>query len=48
MCVSKRNDIEKIKNLSKQIDPEAFIITHEVHNVRGRGFTLPTVNLPVE
>lgn len=45
--VSKRQAI-KLNELIHKIDQEAFIITHEVHNVRGRGFTLPTVNLPVE
>lgn len=38
MCVSKRNDIEKIKNISKQIDPSAFIIVTDAREVYGLGF----------
>ena len=38
MCVSKRNDIEKIKMISKKIDPEAFIIVTDAREVYGLGF----------
>ena len=38
MCVSKRNDIEKIKNISIQIDPNAFIIVTDAREVYGLGF----------
>lgn len=45
--VSKRQAI-KLNDLIHEIDQEAFIITSEVHNVRGRGFTLPNVHIPIE
>lgn len=38
MCVSKRNDIEKIKKISKKIDPESFIIVTDAREVYGLGF----------
>lgn len=38
MCVSKRNDIEKIKMISKKIDPESFIIVTDAREVYGLGF----------
>lgn len=38
MCVSKRKDIEKIKNISKEIDPDAFIIVNDAREVYGLGF----------
>ena len=38
MCVSKRNDIEKIKIISKKIDPESFIIVTDAREVYGLGF----------
>lgn len=38
MCVSKRNDIEKIKSIAKIIDPESFIIVTDAREVYGLGF----------
>ena len=38
MCVSKRNDIEKIKMISKKVDPESFIIVTDAREVYGLGF----------
>ncbi len=38
MCVSKRRDIEKIKLVSKQIDPKSFIIVTDAREVYGLGF----------
>lgn len=38
MCVSKRNDIEKIKTISKKIDPDSFIIVTDAREVYGLGF----------
>lgn len=38
MCVSKRNDIEKIKSISKRIDPNSFIIVTDAREVYGLGF----------
>ena len=38
MCVSKRNDIEKIKTISKNVDPNSFIIVTDARDVYGLGF----------
>ena len=38
MCVSKRNDIEKIKSISKKIDSNSFIIVSDAREVYGLGF----------
>ena len=38
MCVSKRNDIDKIKAISKKIDPKSFIIVTDAREVYGVGF----------
>lgn len=38
MCVSKRNDIEKIKSIAKKIDPKSFIIVTDAREVHGLGF----------
>lgn len=38
MCVSKRNDIEKIKSISKKVDPNSFIIVTDAREVYGLGF----------
>ena len=38
MCVSKRHDIEKIKAISKKVDPNSFIIVMDAREVYGIGF----------
>lgn len=38
MCVSKRNDLEKIKSISKKIDLNSFIIVTDAREVYGLGF----------
>lgn len=38
MCVSKRNDVEKIKSISKKIDSNSFIIVTDAREVYGLGF----------
>ena len=38
MCVAKRKDIIKIKEISRQIDPKAFIIITDAREVYGLGF----------
>lgn len=48
LSVISRRQSAKLNEFIHKIDPEAFIITSEVHNVRGRGFTLPNVQIPVE
>ncbi len=38
MCVAKRKHIIKIKEISKQIDPNAFVIITDAREVYGLGF----------
>ena len=38
MCVSKRRDMERIKSVSKKIDPKSFIIVTDAREVYGLGF----------
>lgn len=38
MCVAKRNNMIKIKEISKQIDPNAFVIITDAREVYGLGF----------
>ena len=38
MCVSKRRDIDKIKNISRKIDKNSFIIIADAREVYGLGF----------
>ena len=45
--VSKRQAI-LLNELVHKIDSEAFIVTHEVHSVKGRGFTLPNVDIHID
>lgn len=45
LSVVSRRQAVKLNELIRSIDENAFIITSEVHNVKGRGFTLPNVEL---
>lgn len=45
LCVVNNREYAKINNLVMEIDPTAFIIGSEIHSVKGRGFTLPNINL---
>ena len=45
MVVFNRREYAAFHDIVKEMDPEAFEITSEVHSVNGRGFTLPNVNL---
>lgn len=38
-CVVARNEIIRLKNIVKSIDPYAFITVHDVHDVLGEGFS---------
>ncbi|WP_025026790.1 YitT family protein [Caldalkalibacillus mannanilyticus] len=38
-CVVSRNEIVRLKNLVKSIDPYAFVAVNDVHDVLGEGFT---------
>lgn len=39
MCVSHRNEVGKIKNIVKTIDPTAFVIVSNAREALGRGFS---------
>lgn len=45
LCVASNRQYAKINDLVLDIDPTAFIIGSEIHSVKGRGFTLPNVDL---
>ena len=45
LCVANNREYAKINDLVINIDPTAFIIGSEIHSVKGRGFTLPNVDL---
>ena len=38
MCIVKRSEVSKIKNLSKKIDRNSFIIVTDAREVYGLGF----------
>ena len=38
--VAKLTQLAKIRSICKEIDPDAFMIIHDVNDVFGRGFTL--------
>lgn len=45
LCVVNNRQYAKINDLVMDIDPTAFIIGSEIHSVKGRGFTLPNIDL---
>ena len=45
LCVANNREYAKINDLVMEIDPAAFIIGSEIHSVKGRGFTLPNIDL---
>ena len=45
LCVLNNREYAKINAVVMEIDPTAFIIGSEIHSVKGRGFTLPNVDL---
>lgn len=45
MSVVSRRELVTLTNEILKIDEAAFIISNETHNVRGRGFTLPNIDL---
>ena len=45
MSVVSNREYPLLNELILDIDPTAFIITSEIHSVKGRGFTLPDVDL---
>ncbi|MFR1296858.1 MAG: YitT family protein [Coprobacillus cateniformis] len=48
LCVANNREYAKINDLVMEIDPAAFIIGSEIHSVKGRGFTLPNIDLEKE
>lgn len=47
-CVVSRNEIVRFKNLVHKVDPHAFIIINDVHEVFGEGFTLDEQKQPLQ
>lgn len=45
LCVMNNRQYISVNNLVMKIDPTAFIISNEIHSVKGRGFTLPNIDL---
>ena len=45
LCVVNNREYPVINDLVMEIDPTAFIIGSEIHSVKGRGFTLPNIDL---
>ncbi len=45
LCVLNNREYAKLNELVLNIDPTAFIISNEIHSVKGRGFTLPNIDL---
>ncbi|MDI3480567.1 MAG: hypothetical protein PWQ97_222 [Tepidanaerobacteraceae bacterium] len=39
MCVVTRMELSRLKNMVHEIDPKAFVIVHDVHEVLGEGFS---------
>ncbi|OZM57289.1 hypothetical protein CIB95_07440 [Lottiidibacillus patelloidae] len=47
-CVVGKNEIVRLKNIIKVVDPHAFVAVTEVHDVLGEGFTLDENKNPIE
>ncbi len=45
MSVINTRQYSKVNEIIMTIDPDAFIIASEIHSVKGRGFTLPNINI---
>ena len=45
MSVVSRRELVTLTNEILKIDEAAFIIGSEIHSVKGRGFTLPNIDL---
>ncbi|GIM45441.1 UPF0750 membrane protein YvjA [Collibacillus ludicampi] len=39
MCVVQQSEVSKLKNLVREVDPQAFVIVTDAHEVLGEGFT---------
>lgn len=45
MAVVSKRELHLLNEMILEVDPTAFIISNETHSVKGRGFTLPTIEL---
>lgn len=45
LCVLSNRQYAQINEVIMTIDPTAFIISSDIHSVKGRGFTLPSIDL---
>lgn len=45
MAVVSKRELHVLNDMILQIDPTAFIISNATHSVKGRGFTLPSIDL---
>jgi len=45
LCVANNRQYAQMNELVMRIDPTAFIIGSEIHSVKGRGFTLPNIDI---
>jgi len=45
LCVASNREYAKINEIVLDIDPTAFLIGSDIHSVKGRGFTLPNIDL---
>lgn len=45
LCAVSVRQYTKMHDIIMNIDPAAFVISSEIHSVKGRGFTLPNVDL---
>ncbi|MGD8189233.1 YitT family protein [Brevibacillus ginsengisoli] len=46
-CVVARNEVARYKNIVQEIDPHAFVVVNDVHEVLGEGFTLDENKKPL-
>lgn len=47
-CVVSRHEIVRLKSLAQQVDPYAFVIVNDVHEVLGEGFTHDEQKRPLQ
>ncbi|HET7580587.1 MAG TPA: YitT family protein [Bacillales bacterium] len=47
-CVVSRNEIFRLKNVIKQVDPHAFVAVNDIHETLGEGFTLDENKNPID
>lgn len=40
LCITSKQNMNHIKNISLEIDPMAFVVISNIREVRGRGFSM--------